>query len=87
MTPFFALGFGYDLHILKQVYYGTTFMNSLIANPSLGVRVAVTKKFAMSAGVGYKLLLMHYTALSSNGTPQGEYTLEHGMTFKVGFHF
>lgn len=59
-TPFFAFGFGFDEHI-EQNNYGIRNDNpAIVFNPSFGSRIAINKKQAISVGLGYKLLAIHY---------------------------
>jgi len=84
-NTFFAFGFGYNMHIqnIYTYYSQDNHASGIVFNPSFGTRIAINKKAAMSVGVGYKLLAVHY-AVDFDGN---KFELEHGVTFKIGIHF
>jgi hypothetical protein len=107
IAPYLDLAVGYDGMFLKYAQYNNnvyyylppTYVldkaQGMMFNPSLGIRVAVSKKAAITAGIGYKLYYLHtnndpYYTLSENQTFRQDghgYYLFNALTIKAGFQF
>jgi len=108
ISPFMDLSYGYTAMFVKgfDTYYiidpgplpyynyisrlntsqGMTF------NPSFGIRVAASKKIAITTSLGYKLYYLHNSnpfpyITTFNENADRAYSLGHALTFKIGFQF
>jgi len=106
ISPFFDLDIGYISMFTNALnyynYYGGLSFASyqshlsvtpgMTFSPSLGIRVAASKKIAITANLGYKLYYLHNADAFPYGSTFNEnadhtYSLGHALTFKVGFQF
>lgn len=96
VTPFVAIDLGYNAQFTQtydyysgdtkpQVYHGMVF------NPSLGVKVGISKKVGASLALGYKMLGVNasYTSYSYYGysSTVSSFGLSHGITLMGAIHF
>jgi len=99
ISPYLDLDFGYNLLFSNSNYQGLGVdvlppigvSHGMMANPSFGVRVAASKKVALTASIGYKLYYIHNSTFfdynSFHESINYTYSLGHAPTFKVGFQF
>jgi len=103
ISPFLNLAFGYNGMFMKYTLYSNYYYytsdvakdgdHGLMCNPSLGIRVAVGRAMALTAGIGYKLYYLHnngqYYAVTNDNTfrPDGSFYIFHSVSIRAGFQF
>jgi hypothetical protein len=102
--PFLDVAVGYNAMFMKYTDYDTFSLrppsiremdNGLMFNSSLGIRVTIGTKVAMTASMGYKLYYLlspenYYYIISDNSTFKPDahgYYLFNALTIKAGFQF
>jgi hypothetical protein len=88
VSPYFDLRIGYNAEFVTS-YGQLNIDHGFLCNPSLGARVALNKKAALSFGIGFKLI-----ATKSNdyynyyyNTQQNPFDKLNGVTFMLGAQF
>ncbi len=98
VTPFAAVDLGYNAQFVKTdpySYYASSpsavVSHGMVFNPSLGIKVGISKKIGASLAVGYKMLGTNstYTTYSYYGGSSSDtrFTLAHGVTLMGAIHF
>jgi hypothetical protein len=102
--PYLDVAFGYNAMFMKYTDYDTFSLhppsvremdNGFMFNPSVGVRVAVGRKVAMTVCMGYKMYYLltpnnSYYLISGDATFQPDakgYYMFNAVTIKAGFQF
>lgn len=95
-TAMFVKGYAYAYYLFNGLYYyNNSHLNTsqgMMFNPSFGIRVAASKKLAVTTSLGYKLYYLHNSTefpylTTFNENADKAYSLGHAITFKVGFQF
>ena len=96
-TALFEKAFGYYVYYLGGIPVNTSATHlstsqGMMFNPSFGIRVAASKKLAVTTSLGYKLYYLHNSTefpylTTFNENADKAYSLGHAITFKVGFQF
>jgi hypothetical protein len=107
ISPYLNLAVGYNGMFLKYTVYNNNGYyytapsyildkdQGMMFNPALGIRIAVSKKVAITSAIGYKLYYLHtnndgiYT-LGGDQTLRPDahgYVLLNALTIKAGFQF
>jgi hypothetical protein len=81
-APYLNFDIGYNLNFSDNYFYGSSASNGFIINPSLGLRVALTKKIGLTTTLGYKYLGQSVDSYYSN-----EFASLHAVTLRWGIIF
>lgn len=89
ITPYFNLGFGYNLMISRTSNFfstSTSVQHGILTAPATGIRIAINKKIAVGLGVGYKYIGIPTRTSNFAGTSTS-WSQFHAVTLRTGITF